>query len=236
MQFLLDNLTAIIVSGIVLLGLQVTQARSQHAGVEGVATHSAKTKTLAFGEWVEDDVLSIGANFGTNLYRFEEPILDSDGNASSWTFYSDSTRHDGTETRVFKRWRMVPTGTATFTDVSYDVFKVERDSVVLDYPSAGIPPTLSSINPSDWVLSTWSIGTVSFFTVDLLDRMGERPTTSSGATDLEAVDYIRVRFGVVPEYRIREQHATNRDYVIRELYWAKTLKVRPYWVPPPSQS
>ena len=66
--------------------------------------------------------------------------------------------------------------------------------------------------------------------LDLLDRTGTVPLTAGGAVDVEKVDYVRVRFGVIPEYVLKP------DNYIRELYWVKTLKVRPYWVPPPSLS
>jgi len=236
MQLLLDHLTSLIVAGVLILGLQVTQSRSQHADMERVASHSVKAKTLVFGQWVENDILDIGANFGTNMYRFEDPETDADGNMTEWLFYSDSTRADGWRTRVFKRWRLVPRGKAEFVDGDYDVFRVERDSAVVDYNPDGSAPTASSLAAADWTLSYSSIETVSFFIIDLLDRTGETPLTPEGETDVYAVDYIRVRFGVVPEHHLQVQQDVNRSYHVRELYWSKTLKVRPYWVPPPSQS
>jgi len=181
MQFILDNLVALIVAGVLLMGLQVTQVRSQHASIEQVASHSVKAKTLVFGEWVEDDVLNIGANFGSNLYRFESPVLDPDtGNTTNWVFYSDTTGTDGVTRRVFKQYRLVERGQSAFRDTTYQLYQVARDSAVV------------------------------------------------GEVDVYKVDFIRVRFGVVPEYVLKP------DNYIRELYWTKTLKVRPYWVPPPS--
>lgn len=228
MQFIIDNLIALLVSGVLIMSLQVTQIRSQHASIEQVVSHSVKAKTLIFGQWVEDDILNLGANFGTNLYRFNEPTLDSTtGNARAWTFFSDSTRADGTGLRVVKRYRLVDTKTATFSDSTYQLFELHRDSLVLDLDANGVP---ESYTESDWVKSAQSISTLSFFNIDLLDRYGETPRTSSGDVDVYKVDYVRVRFGVIPEYVLKP------DNYIRELYWVKTLKVRPYWVPPPSLS
>jgi hypothetical protein len=228
MQLLLDNLSAIIVSGVLILSLQVTQIRSQHASIEQVVSHSVKAKTLIFGQWVEDDVLSLGANYGTNMYRFEEPVLDPvSGNTRSWTFYSDSTRADGTRLRVLKRYRLEDTKTATFSDSTFQLYELHRDSLVVDVNADG---TLASYAEGDWVNSAQSISTLSFFEIDLLDRMGTVPRTDAGDVDVDKVDYVRVRFGVIPEYVLQP------DNYIRELYWVKTLKVRPYWVPPPSLS
>ena len=229
MQFLLDNLIAVIVAGVLILGLQVTQVRSQHANIEQVASHSVKAKTLIFGQWVEEDVMNIGANFGENLYRFEEPTVDAiNGNATEWVFYSDTTATDGTDSRIFKRYRLVETGMAEFADTTYQMYRVLRDSAVVDFDSNGDPPAVGDLSTSDWTLNTRSIGTLSFFQVHLLDRSGETPRTPTGEVDVYKVDYIRVRFGVVPEYVLKP------DNYMRELYWVKTMKVRPYWVPPPS--
>ena len=244
MHILLDNLTAIIVAGVVMLTLHVTQTRSSHASLEQVATHSVKEKTIVFGRWVEDDILNLGANFGNNLYRFDEPVVDPlTGNTTEWTFFSDSVRTNGSQLRVFKRYRLVDNGQATFSDKTFELFQVERDSAVVDYPSSGVPPTTASVPAAAWVTNSQSIGTLSFFEISLLNRHGETPCPTeaeeiedaeghvvgcTGEIDVYKADYIRVRFGVVPE------HVLKPDNYIRELYWVKTIKVRPYWTPPPS--
>lgn len=233
MQILLDNLIAIIVAGIVMLTLHVTQSRSTHASLEQVASHSVKEKTIIFGSWVEDDILNLGANFGDNLYRFDEPVVNPlTGNTTEWTFFSDSVRTNGTELRVFKRYRLIETEVAEFSNKTFQLYQVERDSAIVDYPAPGVAPASSAVPTSSWVLGTKSIGTLSFFEIALLDRHGETPRIASGPDageiDVYRADYIRVRFGVVPE------HVLKPDNYIRELYWVKTLKVRPYWTPPPS--
>lgn len=225
MQFILDNLTAIIISAVLILALQVTQVRSQHAGLEQVASHSVKTKTLVFGNWVERDILDLGANFGTNVYRFNEPTLDADSNAVAWTFFSDGVDGSGDPVRVFKRYQLEATRTATFRDTTFQLYRLDRDSLVVGLDEYGNPESYSE---SDWVPSGESLSTLSFFKIDLIDRFGETPRDDDGDLDYYSIDYVRVRFGVVPEYVLKP------DNYIRELYWAKTLKIRPYWVPPPS--
>lgn len=231
MQFIYDNLIAVIVAGVLLLSLQVAQVRSQHASIEQVVSHSVKSKTLVFGQWIESDILNIGANFGTNLYRFEEPVIDaSSGNTRAWTFYSDSTAADGSGVRILKRYRLVDTKKATFSDSTYQLYELHRDSLVVPIEEGG---KIATYTEADWVHSAQSISTLSFFDIELLDRNGEVPRVDNdpaGAIDVYKVDYVRVRFGVVPEYVLKP------DNYIRELYWVKTLKVRPYWVPPPSLS
>ena len=236
MQLILDNLVAILVTGVILLGLQVNQSRSQHAGIEQVASSSFRAKTLIFGQWVERDILDLGANFGTNMYRFEEPDTSAVGNTTRWVFYSDDPDAAGGPVRVFKQYRLVETGTASYRDnqETYQLYQVRRDSVVVPYAADGTPPDVDDVDDDDWVQDIWSIGTLSFFRIDMVDRRGEVPRYESGAMageiDVTKADYIRVRFGVVPEFTLKP------DNYIREMYWSKTLKVRPYWTPPPSLS
>lgn len=231
MQFFFDHLSSILIAGVLILGLQLTQTRSRHAGIEQVASHSVKAKTLVFGEWIEHDILNLGRNFGTNLYRFEEPDTSAIGNTTEWTFYSDSVYTQGGvehRDRILKRYRLVPTKTAYYADAdtTYQLYQVRRDTTVRPVVNGVMVPP----QPDDWVKSTWSISTLSFFRIDLLGSDGKTPKDDDGDLDLDAVDYVRVRFGIVPEYVLKP------DNYIRELYWVKTLKVRPYWVPPPSLS
>jgi hypothetical protein len=226
MQFFFDHLSSILIAGVLILGLQLTQARSRHAGIEQVASHSVKAKTLVFGEWIEHDILNLGENFGTNPFRIMEPDTSAIGNTTEWEFYSDSVyTQNGVEhrDRITKRYRLVPTRTAYYADAdtTYQLYRVDRDTTVMPVVN-GVP---TPPGPDDWVESTRSISTLSFFRIDLLGSDGTTPRDYDGAVELDAVDYVRVRFGIVPEYVLRP------DNYIRELYWTKTLKIRPYWTP-----
>ena len=224
MQTLLDNLIAVMVAGVVTVALLSTQTRSTHATFEQAASHSVKAKTLVFGRWVEHDVLNLGANFGNNLYRFSEPVVDADSNTTLWTFYSDSTRSNGTRLRSYTRYRLVPTTQVTFDDEeTFQLYTVNRDTAAVNYVGDNVALPTSA----QWVRNLWSIGTLSFFRIEMLGRFGETPRNADGSLAIDEVDYIRVRFGVVPEYVLKP------DNYIRELYWVHTIKVRPYWTPPP---
>ncbi len=245
MQVLLDNLTATIISGILILGLQVTQVRSQHSSIEQVVSHSVKAKTHVFGQWLEHDILDLGANYGTNLYRFEEPVLDAFGNTTEWTFYSNGTDPlSGAPIRILKRYRLEPTKEVVFSEgtaqeETFQLYRLDRDSLVVGFDAGG---NLESYTEGDWVPSGESVSTLSFFQIDLLGRDGQTPCldgtvvtnadgdviSCTGEIDVYKADYVRVRFGVVPEYVLKP------DNYIRELYWAKTLKIRPYWDRPES--
>ena len=240
MNLIFDNLIALIVSGVVIMTLSTSQIRSQHAAHEQVVSHSVKAKTLVFGNWVERDILGLGANFGDNLYRFESPTIDAAGNTQEWVFYSDSIKADGDIIRIHKRYRLDSTRAVTFNETgqTFQLYEVKRDTAVTDVvDGVAVAPTAA-----DWGNDIGSLGTLSFFRIEMLDRLGEvpyvagteavdvdgNPIPGTADIDVEAVDYIRVRFGVVPEYVLRP------DNFIREMYWVRTLKVRPYWTPPPT--
>ena len=116
-----DHLSALLIASAVILILMATQFRTTHAGVEQVATHSVKAKTLVFGNWIERDILDLGKNMGLNRYRFEEPVTDSLGNTGEFHFYSDSTCSFGCSfpggvniavgdtARLHTRYRLTPT-------------------------------------------------------------------------------------------------------------------------------
>ena len=240
MNLLFDNLISLIVSGVVIMTLSTSQIRSQHAAHEQVVSHSVKAKTLVFGNWVERDIIGLGANFGDNLYRFESPVLDAAGNTSEWTFYSDSVKTDGSVIRIHKRYRLDSTRAVTFEESgqTFQLYEVQRDTAW----TAVVGGVAAAPVASDWGNDIGSLGTLSFFRVEMLDRTGEVPCVDddtilddegrsvgcNGDVDVEAVDYVRVRFGVVPE------HVLRPDNYIREMYWVRTIKIRPYWIPPTS--
>ena len=82
MQVLLDHLSAILIAAAVMLILAATQIHAQRSNIEQTASYATKTKALSFGEWIEDDILSLGENFGHNRFRFEPPVSDALGNTT----------------------------------------------------------------------------------------------------------------------------------------------------------
>jgi len=237
MQLLLDNLSAVLIGSVCILILSVTQIRSSHAGIEQTAAHSVKTKTLVFGQWIERDILDLGRNMGQNRYRFNQPTNASNGNTTEFRFWSDSvcvvtcsfpgsvTIAAGDTVRRHVRYRLIATRTVSMrnTDGSsttrqlYQLQREAAEAAITDGVAAAVPTTR-------WRADRWSIGTLSFFQVRMLLRDG------AVTTDPEAGDYIMVRFAVVPEWILQPEN------YIRELYWSTTLKVRPFWEPPPEES
>ena len=218
MQFIFDHLSAIILSFAVLLILATTQIQAQRSGLEQTASYATKTKALSFGEWLEDDVLSIGENFGSNRFRFDAPVLDTLGNATRFMFFADDV--DGVTsdtTRMMTRYDLESLGSVQRRGETINLFQVHRSTATspVTNGTAPVPPD------EDWVLDGHSMATLSSFEIGLLDRMG-RVTT-----DVERADFIRIKFSLIPQFPIEPEY-------LRELYWSTTLKVRPFWEPAPA--
>ena len=232
-----DHLSSIVIAAGVVLILLATQHRSTHASVEQVATHSVKAKTLVFGHWIERDLLDLGKNLGRNRYRFKPPTTDSLGNTGEFHFFSDSTCTSGCTfpggvsvavgdtARLHTRYSLVPTDRVLLRDSLYvqrerQLMRLDREVAVTKYVNGVVGEPTSG----QWRRDRWSMGTLSGFQIDMLKRDG------TISTSVDEGDYIFVRFSVVPQWLL------DPENYIREIYWSTTLKIRPYWEPPPDRS
>ncbi len=215
MQAIFDHLSAIIVSAAVILILAATQIYAQRSNIEQTAAYATKTKALSFGAWLENDILSLGENFGTNRFRFEVPVSDSLGNTTEFAFYSDEYDPVADDTtRLTTRYQLELVGYVERDTVTTPVFQMNRDTGESPVTNGTAPP------PATWVSDGRSFSTLSRFEISMLDRDGRI------TTDVERGDYIHVAFNMLPQFPVEPEY-------LRELYWSSTLKVRPFWDPPP---
>lgn len=216
MQLLLDHLTSILVAGVVILILATAQLYAQHSSMEQTTSYATKSKALSFGEWIEDDILSLGANYGDNAYRFENPVVDPlRGNTLEWRFFSDQLQSSGDTLRTITRYKLDSLDTVVRGGRSILLFEMVRATVTKPVVNGIVLEPL----PFEWELDGRSLSTLSSFQISMLTRTGE-PTT-----DPERGEFIRIAFSLVPEYPVEPEY-------LRELYWTATLKVRPFWEPP----
>jgi hypothetical protein len=207
-----DHITATVLSVTVLLALLSTQMRVQQSGIEQVSAHAAKTKALALGTWLEDDITSLGANFGTDLMRFTAPVQNALGETVEWTFYSDSLGANDTRTRHLTRYVVAAVDSIGEPGARRALYQLTRQTATTPV-SFGVAAPVSE---GAWSEDGRSVATLSAFRIGLVERLG------TDTVDPERADYIRVEFSVVPEF---ERH---RGY-LQELYWTTLLKVRPFW-------
>jgi hypothetical protein len=219
MQLIFDHMIATLIGVTVIMALLSTQLRVQQAGVEQVSAHSAKTKALSLGQWLEDDITSLGANFGRNLMRFELPVYDEHGNTTEWSFYSDSIGDGGAITRHATRYRLARVDSILQDDQWRALYQMYRETASTSVIN-GVP---GNISDATWAEDGRTVATLSRFHIGLVERGGQ--TT----TDIPLADFIRVQFSMVPEF-------DRQNGYLHELYWNTLLKVRPFWQPPMDQS
>ena len=214
MNVLLDHLSAIIIGAAVLIILAATQIHAQRANIEQTSSYATKTKALSFGEWLEDDILSLGENFGSNRFRFLPPVSDTLGNTIRFIFFSDSVNTSTSDTlRMTTRYLLEDVGEVERGGETVSIFQVHRHTGESPVTNGTAPP------PSTWTADGRSLSRLTHFRISMLDRDGRE------TTDVEAGDYIRIVFNMIPQFPIEPEY-------LRELYWSTTLKVRPFWNPP----
>jgi len=235
MIFIFDNIVASIVVATLFFALAATQLRVQETGIAQVSSHAAKTKALTLGQWVDEDIISLGEDVPDNSARFDNPITDTlhvkklgpdrtvvrdtIDYTVEWRFYSDSLTVLGPRRRATRYW-LTEVGTVEVevgdeTDTRR-LFQLRRA-----LSPWGDPATTLALPPSAFTEDGRSASTLSLFHVELLDGVGI-PFASTDPVAPDQASYVSVEFAMVPEFELR------RNY-IRELFWSTTLKVRPFW-------
>lgn len=212
MTILLDHLSSIIIGAAVILILITTQLYAQRANMEATTSYATRTKALSFGEWLEDDILSLGTNFGRNPFKFETPTTDSLGNTTNFQFYSDSLLVSGDTLRFMTRYRLEHVDTVQRGERTIFLYQVNRQTASSPVTNGAAPTPPESA----WTSDGRSLATLSGFNISMVDGDG-RVTT-----DVEQGDYIRIQFSLIPQFPIEPEY-------LREIYWSNTLKIRPFW-------
>ncbi len=239
MTLLLDNVLATIIVATLLMSLAATQLRVQEAGISQVSSHAAKNKALSFGQWLDEDIVSLGENVINNNARFDNPstssfivyTLDEDRTpqlqtvtyTTEWRFYSDRLAGN-TKQRSATRYLLVEQPDSLEVEVgdltySRPLFQLERATSAWK----NVDPTTDTATfvEADFTEDGRSVSTLSLFQVQLVDNQGN-PLASNDPDAPQEASFIRVDFSMVPEFELK------RGF-LRELYWTTTLKVRPFW-------
>lgn len=240
MTLLLDNLMATIIFATLLMVVAAAQLRVQEAGIAQVSSHAAKQKALSFGQWLDEDIVSLGENVIDNGARFDNPdtssfrvyTLDDTGTpqpetisyTTQWTFYSDRLA-GSTKQRMATRYRLIEQPDSLEVEVgdefSYNrpLFQLEREVSV--WKNVDPVTDIAVFTNADFTEDGRSVSTLSLFHIQLVDNQGV-PFAAANPVAPDQASFIRVDFSMVPEFELR------RGY-LRELYWTTTLKVRPFW-------
>lgn len=236
MQFIFDNLIAVMVSASLAVILLTQQTSTRQDAIERQSVYSAKVQSLGFAEWLERDIVKLGARFGEDRNRFT-PTAPVVRNGVSFTTgfefaYNERENNDGTVDRVQIRYTLVRTDSSLVARAAgaaparyvalYRLNRAERtgrwkknvgwvgaDGTAAPTPAYVPDPTRGS--PAG----------LSHFYIE--------PRTSNGAALPPAraaeADYIHVQFSVLPTL-----FPVHKARFVREtgLSWASTFEIRPF--------
>lgn len=197
-----DHLTALLVASIVVLMLITVKHRAAEASLEQTSMYVAKKHLLDFAEWVEDDLIQVGAHFGKTDTRFTVPT-QKDGNTVQFEFYRDSVNY------------AVSPPDTVHIETRYEL--VEADSVVLADSTVQLYQLRRTVRKDDgkgwtsWSSDGFSPPRLSYFEVSLFDGNGQA-VASEGNTA-----YLRVAFSLVPAFQVSRQY-------INQLSWGTTIR------------
>ncbi len=238
MQLLFDNLIATMVAMALTLSLISQQTRTRQESLERISVYSAKTQSLGFAEWLEDDVVKLGAQFGRSRERFETTTDTLDGIPYTTRFeyyYNEGAPKDNRVTRVEVLYELVPDtetraviqeGETPAQDVTLDLYRLVRSKRQGEYdlgdPDSNTGPYWADGEPGWTVTAEYrSPAGLRHFHIQPRDS-DQKPV---GDASPEDADYVRVQFTVVPTlfplYRARLVPQKG-------LHWATTVEIRPF--------
>ncbi|MGB3542338.1 hypothetical protein [Rubrivirga sp.] len=232
MQFIFDHLIATLVAATLGLAMIAQQIQSRQAAMERQSVHQAKGQALAFGEWLEDDVVKLGSRFGRDRDRFEIETEVIDGRTFTRRFeyyYYDGSTSTDISTRVEVLYELaeddstrvvVTEGDTPADDVTMQVYDITRSARRGEYDTAN----------EVWVGSepVWD-ETPEYGSPHGLRHFLIQPRDSDSQVvaddDVEEADYVRLEFSVVPTL-----FPLHRARIIPEngLHWATTIEIRPF--------
>lgn len=119
MQFLLDHIASILVSGAVLLLVIATNLSASRAAIEETVAYAAKVQTLTVADYIEDDLLLIGD--GTT-----DTIEDVETNAEGQTTLFSFWREDESGTDMLVAYTLTETDTIEIDGDEIQLYRLDR--------------------------------------------------------------------------------------------------------------
>ncbi len=232
MQFIFDHLIATIVAATLGLTLISQQTHNRQVALERQSVYHAKAQALAFAEWLEDDIVKLGARFGRDRDRFFAETETIDGHEYTRNFefyYNDEILADSIVHRVGVRYALLEDddlrivtekGATPAQDDTLQVFTLTRSERAGRYNTKA--KTWVGAEP-EWA-ETGQYGVprgLRHFYIEPRDSFNQ-PVSDD---EPEKADYVRVDFVVVPTL-----FPLHRARLIPKsgLHWGTTLEVRPF--------
>ena len=102
MQFIIDHLTGVVISAIVILIIATTQFRSRDASIDATQYAAAKTRVLAIAEAVERDFSNLGS--GVDSVKYAIMGLDTTSTIKFFQFAGQTVQGDPTVRTIRYQW------------------------------------------------------------------------------------------------------------------------------------
>lgn len=119
MQFLLDHIASILVSGAVLLLVIATNLGAQRAAVEETVAYAAKVQTLNLADYLEDDLLLIGDGTSDTI---EDVMTNGDGQTTEFSFW----REDDMGVDMLVSYTLTETDSVEIDDEWIQMYRLDR--------------------------------------------------------------------------------------------------------------
>ena len=119
MQFILDHISAILISTAVVLLVLSTQFNAQRAGVEQTIAYASKKQTLEMADYIEDELLLIGDGTTDLIVSVE---TNDEGETTLFSFWRDDD--DGTDMLV--SYTLTETSTVEIDDETIQMYRMDR--------------------------------------------------------------------------------------------------------------
>lgn len=201
-----DNLTAVMIFGVVLLILVAVQSRSIEMSSELLSMYSGKVASLDLATLLEDDMDNLGSGMAPDTTLFAAPVQD--GILTRQFIFNQAMEQvssPGDMMDVQRRYRIVDGSVVTIDTTSKQTYQVIREERI---DSTG--------TYSPWAETWKSDQSLTYFNITMKDR------NYADTAFPDSARYVRVAFTVLPGYQQHNQY-------VRELNWNTTINVRPYW-------
>ena len=119
MQFLLDHIASILVSGAVLLLVIAANLGAQRAAIEETVAYAAKVQTLSLADYLEDDLLLIGDGTTDTI---EDVTTNSDGQTTEFSFW----REDDMGIDMLVSYTLSETDSVEIDDEWIQLYRLDR--------------------------------------------------------------------------------------------------------------
>lgn len=245
MQLILDNLIAIIVSVTLAVMLLSLQTSTRQDALERQSVYAAKVQSLTLAEWLERDIVKLGARFGEERDRFSMDTTNVNGTRYTQRFqfaYNEREQSNFVD-RVEVRYTLTPTtplevvaATSTTPARTVPLFQITRAERAGQYRmahregSATVPATWIDASGNPTTAEPGWAGTPGYGTPTGLSYFYIEPRSSDGEPILEHdrardADYVHLQFSVIPTL-----FPIERARFIREtgLSYASTFEIRPF--------